>query len=297
MSDSVWNNFLSSGDEAGASSELPKHVKMLLAAREEAKKAKEDAKSKEEQIELMTAMLQAAEEELKLRTNQLDITNAMLHNCEAELVRKDEQLDITTQMLRKAEAEISQGTQERRALRKELAGLRDVLPRKAPPVSIAPVTAKTPSHYDNTGTMETLVIDDEPTSGAARPRSTAEEAEAASQLAGDLEKQLAQSFGRMAEYDEISRLHAAKPVDLPEQRQARERGAPRVLVAHADSETAMRPKKPVADNRDTASYIRSRQENQRLPVTHTSMRIESGFDHEDEEDGDEAYRHVNFEWR
>ena len=296
MADSVWRSFLSSSDgEACSSSQPPRDVKMMLSAREEAKKAQEDAHTKEEQVALMTAMLQAAEEELKLRTNQLDITNAMLQATEAELVRKDEQLNITTQMLRKAEDEISKGSQERRALRQELAGLRDVVPRAT--VSIAPVTARTPSSYESTGTMETLVIDHEATSAseARQQQTTVEAAEAAGALAGELEAKLAQSFAQMGDYEETTRLHASIPLELPEQREryGKER-PPRVLLAHADAPAAMREKAAVPDARDTATYIQSRHESRRLPVTHTSMRIESGVDGEDDEDADEGYRRVHF---
>ena len=77
------------------------------------------ADKKAEQLELVTAMLQAAEEELKLRSNQLELTNAMLSALEGEVARKDEQLEITTQMLRKAEEELS-GVRASRNLRLEL---------------------------------------------------------------------------------------------------------------------------------------------------------------------------------
>ena len=305
MSDSVWRSFLSSGDPA--SSEPPREVQLLRTAREELKAAKADAEAKQAQVDLMTAMLQAAEEELKLRSNQLDITNEMLKATEAELVRKDEQLEITTQMLRKAEEEISRSEHERMQLRKELRQSRGGAP-------LAPQPPPVP-------TAETLVLhdDDEPTSGGhgghgglsgqgggggsgggrsyggvmtsasaimeARRRSTAEAAEAASKMAAGVEARLAKSFASMGDYDEQTRLSAAVPADLPEQRSRGRSGpATRVLLTHADAEAAMRPKKAVPDTReDVTTYIQSRSENEKLPPTHTSMRLEGGFDAETED--------------
>ena len=70
-----------------------------------------------------------------------------------------------------------------------------------------------------------------------------------------------------------------------------------------DAEAAMRPKKAVPDTReDVTTYIQSRSENEKLPPTHTSMRLEGGFDAETEDGsgGDtihEDYRRINFGWR
>ena len=99
----------------------------LRVARAETAAAKEAECAKDQQLELMTAMLHAAEDELKLRSNQLELTNAMLSATEAELARKDEQLEITTQMLRKAEEEIRAQDASSTELRRELAGMRESL--------------------------------------------------------------------------------------------------------------------------------------------------------------------------
>lgn len=123
-SSDVWRSFLGGdgGDGAPVAS-----LDALRAARAEAAAAREAERAKQQQLELMTAMLQAAEEELKLRSNQLELTNAMLQSTESDLVRKDEQLDITTQMLRKAEEEIKAQDATNADLRREVTSMRDSL--------------------------------------------------------------------------------------------------------------------------------------------------------------------------
>ena len=263
MVDAVWRNFLSGGEDDAEGP--PRVVHLLRSARVDAKAAQEDANSKEEQVALMTAMLQAAEEELQLRSNQLEITNAMLKATDAELIRKDEQLEITTQMLRKAEEEISRRENERRAMRKELARMRDILPRTAR-ADLAEQPAAAVSY-------EALALVDEPARVFESRRSTVETASAAGAVVGELEARLAASLASIG--DEQQRLGAALPVELPEQRGSRH---PCVLLAHPDSVSAMRPMAAVPDARDQVNDINSRAVNQRLSVPHTSMRLEDSFD-------------------
>lgn len=128
----------------------------------------------------------------------------------------------------------------------------------------------------------------------------AHDAAAAGQLAGELEAQLARSLASMGE--EQTRLGAAVPAQLPEQRSARDKPLkPRVLLAHADGVDGMRPKEAVPDARETVNYIASRQANQRLPTTRTTMRLDDGFERDELEIGDdvvdETYRRVHFNWR
>ena len=328
MSDSVWRSFLSTGEGDDSPAAAP--LALVRTAREDAKAAKEEAESKAEQVQLMTAMLQAAEEELKLRSNQLEITNAMLRATEAELMRKDEQLEITTQMLRKAEEEIKLGEQERRALRREMAAMRDSLPRG----SKAPVTSSTTRPLGEVVAGEeeelTLVLHDERGEATTHGHGTAtssingtsglggglggvvdeetaqlgRDAAAASQLAGDIEARLAASLASMGE--EQLRLSASTPTELPEQRT--EKITTRVLLSeHTDPRGAMKPKSEIRDARKTVDRIKSRKENPSLPPTHTTMRVEDQFAEEELEVkdagagadamGEESYRRVAYAWK
>ena len=295
----VWRSFLSGSDSLDA--EPP--ITLLKTANEEAKAAKEDARSKEEQLELMTAMLHAAEDELKLRSNQLEITNAMLRATEAELVRKEEQLEITTQMLKTAEGEIGKGDAERRALRQELAAMRDSLStatRRAAAAASAPAGSSSSSETrSNVGSNGAPPPASAATTSDARRRAdaaelrriAAAEAAAASKLADDLASVGTRAAGGGAEY----------PADLPENQQGGRyvgsrggagsaAGTPRVLLAHGDEAGAMQPKHAIRDSRhDTLSYIESRGINAKLPVTRTSMVI----DQSDPDDDDSARRGVD----
>ena len=253
MVDAVWRRFLSGAQDDAEGP--PREVQQLRSARADAKAAQEDANSKEEQVALMTAMLQAAEEELQQRSNQLDITNAMLEATEAELIRKDGQLEITTQMLRKAEEEISRRESERRAMRKERARMRDCLPRAAG-IAELPVAS-----------FEARILELEPTRVCQVRRSTVEAAAAAGAVVGELEVRLAASLASMG--DEQQRLGAALPVVLPEQRVLRH---PRVLLAHPDSVSAMRPMAAVPDARDQ-HQIRDREEAGAAPTATRVTRV------------------------
>lgn len=283
----VWRSFLSGSDSLDAAPPIT----LLKTANEEAKAAKEDARSKEEQLELMTAMLHAAEDELKLRSNQLEITNAMLRATEAELVRKEEQLEITTQMLKTAEGEIGKGDAERRALRQELAAMRDSLStatRRAAAAASAPAGIGGSSGAPPPASAATTSDARRREDAAELRRIAAAEAAAASKLAEDLASVGTRAAGGGAEY----------PADLPENRHGgwyvgsrggagSAAGAPLVLLAHGDEAGAMQPKHAIRDTRhDPLSYIESRGINAKLPVTRTSMVI----DQSDPDDDDSARR-------
>ena len=202
MTERVWRTFLSGDADSGGASELPRDMLMLRTAREEAKLAKEEADKKAEQLELVTAMLQAAEEELKLRSNQLELTNAMLSALEGEVARKDEQLEITTQMLRKAEEELKSGAAERRQLRQDLAALRDelnhVTRRRAAPMGDSSSLVRS----RNTATGPKLAVhgalDGEGGSVASAAQAAVAEALSASRLAASLTSVGLESAGACA---------------------------------------------------------------------------------------------------
>jgi hypothetical protein len=281
----VWRSFLSTSEDV----EPP--ITLLKTAREDAKAAKEDAASKEEQLQLMTAMLHAAEEELKLRSNQLDITNAMLKATEAELARKEEQLEITTSMLRTAEKEISTGDQERRSLRQELATMRDRLNSatrmaavvNAPASTAAPDRGSSSSGGGGGGDGARaggFSASADGGRGGSQQRANGADARAAA-VASKLAAELA-SVGKRAVGS-----HAAVPADLPVQ-QAHIHAA-RVTLEHGDPRTAMRPKAPIRDVRaDPLAYIESRSLNPNLPIHHTSMVLppEAGGPEANEKDHD-----------
>jgi hypothetical protein len=256
MSQSVWRSFLSPSDEADGAP--TKDVQLLRSARQDAKAAKEDAKVKEEQLELMTAMLHAAEEELKLRSNQLDLTNAMLRATEAELTRE----------------EISKGDQERRSLRQQLAAQRDDAKHKQNRNShrASSCSASSPPRSRAASGSSVASVPASARDAAAGCRcAAAAEAAAASSLAASLARVGSRAAG----------AGAALPIELPEQRGSR---APRIVLSHSDSTGAMRPKSPILDARETVvNYIESRARGGgRLPPTRTSMRI----DHSDPDRGE-----------
>ena len=257
MVDAVWRRFLSGAQDDAEGP--PREVQQLRSARADAKAAQEDANSKEEQVALMTAMLQAAEEELQLRSNQLEITNAMLKATDAELMRKDEQLEITTQMLRKAEEDIIRRESEQRAMRKELARMRDCLPRTArADLAEQPAAA---------ACAEALALEDVPARVYESRRSIVEAASAVGAVVGELEARLAASPAKMG--DEQQRLGTALPVEWPGQRGSRH---PRVLLAPPDSVSAMRPMAAVPDARDQ-HQIRDREEAGAAPTATRVTRV------------------------
>lgn len=270
----VWRSFLASGEEG----EPP--ITLLKTANEEAKAAKEDARSKEEQLELMTAMLHAAEDELSLRSNQLELTNAMLKATEAELARKEEQLDITTQMLKKAEQDIGKGEHERRTLRQELATVRASLSGGARAVSgssRAGIGGSSSSGGGCSGSGSNRRAELSGADSAAEIRRVAAaEAAAASRLAAELASVGQRTAGSGANF----------PTDLPEQQASSGRRPVKILLTHGDDGDAMRPKTTVRDNRqDALGYIESRGFNGRLPVTHTSMVLLDDGDPDENDDG------------
>lgn len=99
----------------------PPRNEALLKARAAAVEAKEQLVAKDQQIELMAAMLKAAEEELRLRSDQLNLTNEMLRTTGEELAKKEKQLTITAQMLRAAEGDIASQAEENVRLKRQLA--------------------------------------------------------------------------------------------------------------------------------------------------------------------------------
>lgn len=247
MSDSVWRSFLGASGEDSTENELA----LLRSAREDAKAAREDAKVKSHQVELMTAMLHAAEEELKLRSSQLELTNAMLHATEAELARKDEQLDLTTQMLKKAEETISKAESERRSLQQQLAAMRDsfnhmadaasesraVMSNQAAPRSMA--THLPPRQQPPTASAGGVSLRDAVDAAGQCRRAALTEAAAASKLAASL-------------------AAGTEPVSLAKRPDIIDPQAARVVLMHGDGADTMRPKETAPDlRRDVLRDVRA----------------------------------------
>lgn len=75
------------------------------------------------------------------------------------------------------------------------------------------------------------------------------------------------------------------------------------MMAHGDDVGGMRPKDHfVADARETLNYIASRAVNQRLPTMRTTMRLDDGFERDEQlamgdEPIEEDFRRVRFAWK
>jgi hypothetical protein len=259
--ESTWRSFLGGGEAP------PTPLESLQKARAEAAAAKEAELAKDQQLELMTAMLQAAEDELKLRSNQLEITNAMLHTTEEELAKKSEQLEITTHMLRKAEEEIREQNRDGTELRKEVASLRK---------SLSNATRRdAPSTLD---IVPTPVADTDRSPAAAASVASAVDATSASVLEDEVSRlNVAASIARTG--TRAAGGQASVPSQLPEQQRQGDRSLPpaRVALTNADSIESMSRGEWVRDTRASVmDYIGARAQNIRLPTTHTGMYLGQG---------------------
>ncbi|KAL1525684.1 hypothetical protein AB1Y20_020533 [Prymnesium parvum] len=212
-----------------------------------------DLESKQQQIEVMSAMLKAADEELKAHAEQLDATTTMLRTTEAELARKDEQLQTLTNRLSQAEHEVQCMRDEAATLREELNG--------------ALHGASTPT---TTGRSRAMI-------GTEGKYSRAPFPDWSRLLHGaDLDF----GDGEISEnWNNASPQVLPVPAQLIENRQCSVKTAvARVAVTDfgADSAESMQAKVPIRDCRRSAlEYMCIRGENGQLPLTRTPMMARS----------------------
>ena len=267
--EAVWRTFLS------GSTPVPSKEDALREAQAKAAAAEEEKGAIQQQLELMTAMLQAAEEELKLRSSQLELTNEMLRATEAELGRREEQLEITSQMLRTAEGEITRQGDEMSSMRRELVDLRGSLSNAARRTGTAPAPGTAvPVRGPKFGLAGAPKL-----GAAAAGCSSAADGGAGAELPPDhgIDKLIARLAVQAGPGDPP---RASSPVELdghattlragPGERGRAGRPA-RVSISNGDERSQQRGKEAVLDSRSLLGHVRARQVNDRLPVTHTSV--------------------------